>query len=470
MADTYKYLGESGLEELINQTKTYDAASLAVAKKYADDQIAANKITVDTALSDTSTNSIQNKVVKAEFDEVRSEIDAIESSLTSGTIIVKEAEHAESADTATSATSATSATKAAQDASGNVITETYETKTDASAKLVEAKSYADSAVTTVKNDLLNGAGEAYDTLKELGELIDTNVDAIDALKTVATNKADKEHTHTISEITDMPEVANADWNENDPESAAYIQNRTHYEFRSQETLVDNVSFTVEADYSDDSGTYGVLDDPFTVSINSNSEYIVYWDDAEYYCTPFKTNIGGGQHADAIGSKTYGRGDGDPDEAPFEIYKDWWSSDYTKLYSGDIGSHTITIIEVTSTVEKIDEKYLPDTVALKSDFESLVVAITNDEIDAICGTSIAVANLISFMIDGTEYQAEDGMTWEEWVNSDYALGHTATFDIVGSGVSVNEGNVSTSIFGVEASDLIIDGEEYSKSAGSIEDGW
>ena len=71
----------------------------------------------------------------------------------------------------------------------------YETKGDAQSKFDEAKAYADSAAATVKNDLLNGAGEAYDTLKELGELIDENQDAIGALETVAANKADKEHTH-----------------------------------------------------------------------------------------------------------------------------------------------------------------------------------------------------------------------------------------------------------------------------------
>jgi len=47
----------------------------------------------------------------------------------------------------------------------------------------------------VKNDLLNGAGPAYDTLKELGSLIAENVDAIEALETIATNKADKVHNH-----------------------------------------------------------------------------------------------------------------------------------------------------------------------------------------------------------------------------------------------------------------------------------
>jgi hypothetical protein len=100
------------------------------------------------------------------------------------------------AKTATSATSATSATKATQDGSGNTITSTYETKSAASAKLTEAKTYADTAVANVKNDLLNGAGAAYDTLKELGDLIDVNVDAIEALEIVASGKADKNHSHS----------------------------------------------------------------------------------------------------------------------------------------------------------------------------------------------------------------------------------------------------------------------------------
>lgn len=100
------------------------------------------------------------------------------------------------AKTATSATSAASATKATQDGSGNTITSTYETKSSASAKLAEAKTYADSAATKVKNDLLNGAGTAYDTLKELGDLINVNVNAIDALEAVAAGKADKTHSHS----------------------------------------------------------------------------------------------------------------------------------------------------------------------------------------------------------------------------------------------------------------------------------
>lgn len=49
----------------------------------------------------------------------------------------------------------------------------------------------DTATQSIKDDLLNGAGEAYDTLKELGDLIDSNHSAIDALQQVATGKQEK---------------------------------------------------------------------------------------------------------------------------------------------------------------------------------------------------------------------------------------------------------------------------------------
>lgn len=69
------------------------------------------------------------------------------------------------------------------------------------------ETYADSAAATaankVKNDLLNGAGTAYDTLKELGDLIDDNQDAIEALGTVAAGKADKTHSHAISDVSGL---------------------------------------------------------------------------------------------------------------------------------------------------------------------------------------------------------------------------------------------------------------------------
>lgn len=204
-----KYLSLERLkdyDELIKDViSAGDDASLSSAKSYTDAEVSKKADKTHTHAITDVTN----------LQSTLSTINTNITNITGGTTIVKKAEyatsagtaseatHATSADSATTATSATSATKATQDGSGNVITSTYETKTDASAKLAEAKTYADSAATKVKNDLLNGAGTAYDTLKELGELIDDNADAIDALETIASGKADAGHGHEISDVSGL---------------------------------------------------------------------------------------------------------------------------------------------------------------------------------------------------------------------------------------------------------------------------
>lgn len=194
------------------------------------------------------------------YDEkIKSYIDSADAAtsakLTSGTIVVKEAQHATSADTATNATNATnanhatsadsattadSATKATQDASGNVITSTYETKTDATAKLAEAKGYTDT-IAAGKSDkthnhddkydelgaaeaaesaanaytdgkianLLDNSTEAVDSIMELAEAMKDNADAIEALEGIASGKADAEHDHDIEDVTGLQNALNA---------------------------------------------------------------------------------------------------------------------------------------------------------------------------------------------------------------------------------------------------------------------
>lgn len=234
---------------------------------------------VDSELSSTSTNPVQNKVLNAEFDEIAVSMRALETALDaksdsthdhnslyyteseidqklsavntsidnikSGEIVVKEAEHAGSADSATTANSAnhattadsaTSATKATQDASGNVITSTYETKTDATAKLNEAKSYTDtktanlastssvdtkitthntsttahsdirdliSGLTTRLNTLANSDDTTLDQLSEIVAYIKNNKSLIDGITTSKVNVADIVNNLTTN-VTNKP--------------------------------------------------------------------------------------------------------------------------------------------------------------------------------------------------------------------------------------------------------------------------
>ena len=73
-----------------------------------------------------------------------------------------------------------------------------------------AEGYTDEAVEAVKNDLLGGAGTAYDTLKKLGELIAAHDketdDALEVLNDVAAGKADKDHNHTIANVTNLQDT------------------------------------------------------------------------------------------------------------------------------------------------------------------------------------------------------------------------------------------------------------------------
>ncbi len=75
------------------------------------------------------------------------------------------------------------------------------------ANVSEATTYSSSKIASeitaakqaVKDDLLNGAGEAYDTLKELGDLIRANQDAIASLETLAAGHVKYTEAQTITD-------------------------------------------------------------------------------------------------------------------------------------------------------------------------------------------------------------------------------------------------------------------------------
>lgn len=70
-------------------------------------------------------------------------------------------------------------------------------KTYSSSKI---ESEITAAKQAVKNDLLGGAGAAYDTLKELADLITSNKDAIDALKEVAAGHVKYDAAQTLTDV------------------------------------------------------------------------------------------------------------------------------------------------------------------------------------------------------------------------------------------------------------------------------
>lgn len=69
-----------------------------------------------------------------------------------------------------------------------------------------------------------------------------------------------------------------------------------------------------------------------------------------------------------------------------------------------------------------------------------------------------ASLITFTIKGTQYQAEEGMTWENWINSEYNVdNYTSDSEYVftPNGIFV----VAIGSETVTPTDVIIEEQEY-----------
>ena len=120
---------------------------------------------------------------------------------TSGAVTVS---HATKADTATSATSAASATKATQDASGNVITSTYATKTEVGSKLssisgstggtgnvVTSVSASGSTVSATKGITAEETKNKVTSVRAAASATDTAYPSEKAVATALAAKADK---------------------------------------------------------------------------------------------------------------------------------------------------------------------------------------------------------------------------------------------------------------------------------------
>lgn len=122
-------------------------------------------------------------------------------------------EKAASAKTADTATASVTATKATQDASGNIITSTYATKTALNAKQDTAtafkqtdadKLYLAKAGKAVSATSADSATKA--TQDASGNVITTTYATKSEVNTGLAGKANSSHTHTKSQITDFPAI------------------------------------------------------------------------------------------------------------------------------------------------------------------------------------------------------------------------------------------------------------------------
>ena len=161
------------------------------------------------------------------------------------------------------------------------------------------------------------------------------------------------------EITNLPQ---ADWNQNDSTAADYVKNRPFYAGDPVETVLVEES-TIE--FVDNGGLYGA-EFPSTFSAAVGETYKVRWDGSVYecICVEFSGEL-------AIGN-LFIAGAGPDTGEPFLI--GIANGQGIFIITADISaSHTFSISGLVKEVVKIDEKYLPDTVATKSDVKAAQTA-------------------------------------------------------------------------------------------------
>lgn len=149
-----------------------------------------------------------------------------------------------------------------------------------------------------------------------------------------------------------------DWNQNDETQPDYIKNRPFYTGDPVETVLVEESTVSFADNG--GGTYrGRLESTFSATVGET--YKVYWDGAAYECVCVNlhdTLLIGNLSIIGAGSDT-----GEPFVMAIV------NGEAIGIVTADTSaSHTVSISATAVPVVKIDEKYLPDTVATKSEVE------------------------------------------------------------------------------------------------------
>lgn len=148
-----------------------------------------------------------------------------------------------------------------------------------------------------------------------------------------------------------------DWNQNDYTQPDYVKNRPFYTGDPVETVFVEES---SVSFVEHNGVY-MAEFPSTFAATVGETYKIYWDGAAYECTC--VDIGGDL---LIGNLSIVNAGSDTGE-PF----------FMQLYNGQViliatadtsASHTLSISRIAQEVVKIDEKYLPENVATKSDIE------------------------------------------------------------------------------------------------------
>lgn len=149
----------------------------------------------------------------------------------------------------------------------------------------------------------------------------------------------------------------ADWNQNDQNTPDYVKNRTHYTFVDK-CFVDMLSGSFDFTYA---GLYYCATIPCGQPLLEESEYKMVWNGEEYVfpCKNYKNSL-------YFGNITYGysteiRPPAESDDAPFLVVMTPGDGKID-VYKEGGGTADITLSVRRKKTIKLDEKYIPDSIA------------------------------------------------------------------------------------------------------------
>ena len=225
------------------------------------------------------------------------------------------------------------------------------------------------AVAALKDQLLNGAGEAYDTLKELGELIDDNRDAIEALEVIA--------------------GVQSDWNQSNESAKDFIKNRTHWvedqsiaELVCEETLDNSGQWFLDFVDPDLNATYRITLNGavYTESIYELDSYREFG--KTYYTYGIgNSDLGSYPATDYISHAPFlieiqsvaGTQDGDASYS--------WYAHLDNSINTPVDFKLEKVTGSGEVIHQLDEKFIPDTIARMSDLENIDLSNYETKTDA-----------------------------------------------------------------------------------------
>jgi len=218
---------------------------------------------------------------------------------------------------------------------------------------------------TIPQEKVEHLGE---TLNQLQESVTTALE--NSIENVTVNGTPVKKTDKSVNIV----IPQSDWSQNDETADDYIKNRTHWReaVENKEYIVENVSLDTGRSHSVD------------IDVLSGEYYVVIDNGEPEKCTII-TQVIGGRHYQWIGTLQQ-FGIGGQSDVPSKYWclqgiQETMATFGCTLFNRTGASHTFTIYksEGKDVIHKLDEKFIPDSIARKEDIPDAPAMISNHNV-------------------------------------------------------------------------------------------